>query len=54
MSSQSYDWTRQDSDTCPRVDTCQQFNVSSDNFHWTQAFPFYDILKNHQSILMIK
>ena len=34
MSSESYHWTRQDSKTC------QQSNVSSDNFHWTQATPY--------------
>ena len=37
VSSESYHWTRQDSDTCSRVDTCAQFNVSSGNFHWTQV-----------------
>ena len=31
VSSGSYHWTRQDLDTCPRVDTCPQSNVSNDN-----------------------
>ena len=39
VSSGSYHWTHQDSDTCPRVDTCLQSNIFSDNFYWTQAAP---------------
>ena len=31
VSSGSYHWTRQDLDTCPKVDTCPQSNVSNDN-----------------------
>ena len=37
VSSESNHWTHQDSDMCPKVDMCQQSNVSSDNFHWTQT-----------------
>ena len=44
MFSESYHWTRQDFDTCPRVDTCQQSNMFSDNFHWTQATPLVNNL----------
>ena len=42
VSSESYHWIRQDSDTCPRVDTCKQSNMSSDNFHRTQATPIWE------------
>ena len=30
-------WTRQDTDTCPILDTCSQSNVSSGTCHWTEA-----------------
>ena len=33
VSSESFHWTWQDLDTCPRVDTCPQSNMSSENFH---------------------
>ena len=35
---------------CPRVDTCPQFNVSSGNFHWTQAGPDFK-WTNHYTLL---
>ena len=38
--SESYHWTRWIADTCLRADTCPNLDVSSDNFHWTQALPF--------------
>ena len=39
MSSESFHWTRQDSDMCQRVDMCPNLVVSSENFHWTQVTP---------------
>ena len=35
VSSESFQWTRQDSDTC------SQSNMFNENFHWTQAAPIF-------------
>ena len=44
--------TRPDSDTCLRVDTCSPSNVSSGNFHWTQATPFF-LYTLHLNVVII-
>ena len=31
-------------DTCPLLDTCSNLDVSSGNFHWTQAVSFFKTL----------
>ena len=40
VSSESYHWTHWIADTCPLLGMCPNPDVSSDNFHWTQALPF--------------
>ena len=39
MSSKNYHWTRWIADTYLLLDTCPNLNMSSDNFHRTQALP---------------
>ena len=41
VSSESYHWTRWIADIYPLLDTCSNFNVSSDNFHLTQTLPLW-------------
>ena len=45
---------------CPLLDTCPNPAVSSENFHWTQAFPleigitFADVVGADQAILYLQ
>ena len=44
-SSDQFYWTRQDTNTCPKLDTCSHLNVSSETGHQTQVQPYIYYIK---------
>ena len=60
VSNESFHWIRWIADMCPLLDTCPNPAVSSENFHWTQAFPleigiaFADVVGADQAILYLQ